>query len=303
MAPGPNLFRWTMTNGPCVAVDEVIITSDLPPAPAVAGIDQAFCANTSTVLHAQAPTNNGIGTWTVAAGSAVFSDIHNPSATVTSLAGGISELVWTVRSPNGACPTTHDTVQILRDLSPGPANAGPDRGVCDSIAVNMAAFPAENGGTGTWSVISGGGLVGDIHDPKALVSNLSFGTNQLRWNVVSQYGICPGSSDNIIITRDENPAPALAGMDQFLCNSVTSPLGANSPTVGTGTWHVVANPSATTPVFIPDIHSPAATVEIQPGNEGMYEFAWTIVNASCRTSDTLVVDFGMPVPPANAGRG
>ncbi len=301
LAPGPNLFRWTMTNGPCVAVDEVIITSDLPPAAASAGIDQAFCANTSTVLHAQAPTNNGRGTWTVASGSAVFSDIHNPTATVTSLAGGISELVWTVRSPNDACPATHDVVQILRDLSPGPANAGPDRGVCDSIAVNMAALAAENGGTGTWSVISGGGLVGDIHDPSTLVSNLSFGSNQLRWNVVSQYGICPGSSDNIIITRDLNPAPAFAGMDQFLCNSATSPLGANSPTAGTGTWHVVTNPSATAPLFIPDMHSPAATVQIQPGDEGLYEFAWTIVNASCRTSDTIVVDFGMPVLPANAG--
>ncbi len=301
LAPGPNLFRWTMTNGPCVAVDEVIITSDLPPAPAVAGPDQAFCGNTSTVLHAQTPTNSGRGTWTVASGSAVFSDIHNPSATATGLAGGVSELVWTVRSPNGACPTTHDTINILRDLSPGPASAGPDRGVCDSSEVNLAALAAENGGTGTWTVLSGTGMLDDSHLAGTLVHNLSFGSNVFRWSVVSQYGICPGSSDQVIITRDENPVPAFAGMDQFLCESVTAPLGANAPTVGTAQWSVITNPVVTPPVFHPDISSPNATVEIIPGNEGLYVFAWTIVNASCRTTDTITIDFGLPVPPADAG--
>ena len=29
LQPGPNLFRWTFTNGPCFSVDEVIVTRDL----------------------------------------------------------------------------------------------------------------------------------------------------------------------------------------------------------------------------------------------------------------------------------
>ncbi len=192
-------------------------------------------------------------------------------------------------------------MEILRDLTPDPAQAGPDRGVCDSLAVNMAALPVGSGGTGTWSVISGGSSISDIHSPVTRVSNLGFGNNQFRWTVVSQFGICPVSTDNITITRDLAPAPALAGMDQNLCSSVTSPLGANNATAGTATWSVVTNPSGVAPVFVPGISNPNTTVQILAGNEGIYEFAWTIVNGSCRTSDTLRVDFGMPVPPADAG--
>jgi gliding motility-associated-like protein len=300
--PGPNLFRWTISNGPCVSVDEVIITSDLQPAPASAGINQAFCNNSSTALHANTPNNNGTGTWTVALGNAGFSNTHSPTATASSLLGGENALVWTITSRYGACLTTSDTLQILRDQTPDPAIAGPDRGVCDSVAVNLAALPAGNGGTGTWSVLTGGGILADIHAPNSPVSNLSFGANQFRWTVLSQYGICPGSSDNVTLTRDQAPASALAGMDQNLCSSVTAPLGANNATIGTGTWSVVTNPSATPPVFNPTINNPNTTVQILPGNEGLYEFAWTIVNGSCRTSDTLMVDFGMPVPPADAGQ-
>lgn len=301
LEPGPNLFRWTVTNGPCVSVDEVIITRDLQPDPAVAGPDQSFCENSSTRLEANTATNDGTGTWTVAEGSAVFSNRNNPVSNVSSLAGGENVLVWTVRSRYRACSTTRDTVKILRDLTPDPANAGPDRGVCDSNAIELAANAATNNGLGTWSVMNGSGIFDDIHSENARVTGLSFGSNRYRWTITSEFGICPGSSDDIIILRDERPEAALAGDDQFLCNSNTSPLGANEASVGSGTWSIITNPSGTLPTFSPDINSPDAIVSILPGNEGIYEFAWTIVNGSCTTSDTLLVDFGVPVPPADAG--
>jgi len=301
LAPGPNLFRWTLSNGPCVSVDEVIITRDLQPAPANAGLDQSFCASGNTVLHGNNPTNNGVGTWTVITGNAVFTDNHNPGTTASSLAGGTNSLKWTIRSRYGKCPASSDSLLVLRDLIPDAANAGPDRGVCDSSLIRLTALPVGNGGSGTWTRISGTGIIADSHDSRSLVSNLSFGGNQFRWEVVSQFGICPGSSDNIMINRDQAPAPAFAGLDQNLCSSVTSPLGANPATIGTGTWSIVSNPTGTNPLILPSVNSPNATVQILPGNEGIYRFAWTIVNASCRTADTLQVDFGVPLPPANAG--
>jgi len=301
LAPGPNLFRWTISNGPCVSVDEVIITRDLQPAPASAGPDQAFCNSSSTVLQANAATNNGTGTRSVISGTAGFTGLHDPISQATGLSGGENRLTWTINSRYGACLTSRDTVVILRDLTPDPANAGPDRGVCDSVAVNLQALPVTNGGTGTWSVVTGGAVISSLHSPVSLVSGLSAGTNRFRWNIVSMYGICPGSTDDVIITRDQAPDPAFAGFDQDLCSVVTTPLGANLATVGTGTWTVVTNPSVVAPVFAPTANSPNATAQIQPGNEGIYEFAWTIVNGSCRTSDTIRVDYGIPVPPADAG--
>jgi gliding motility-associated-like protein len=302
LSPGPNLFRWTIVNGPCVSMDEVIVTRDLQPGPATAGLDQAFCDNSTAAMAANTPSNGGTGTWSALSGNPAFSDIHSANAVVSGLAGGETGLVWTITSRYGACVTTSDTMKVLRDLTPDPANAGPDRGVCDSLTINMAALPATNGGTGSWSVISGGGVVSDLHNPASSVTGLSFGSNQLQWSIASMYGICPGSHDMIVITRDEAPAPAFAGFDQELCNSITAPLGANAPTVGTGTWSLAMNPAGVDPVFNPSVHDHNATAEILPGNEGIYEFAWTIVNGSCRTTDTMKVDFGLPVPPADAGQ-
>lgn len=301
LPPGPCLFRWTITNGPCVSTDDVIITRDLQPDPAYAGNDQSFCDNPSARLNADPATNEGKGTWTLIEGSGSLSNRNNPGSAVNSLAGGRNTMVWTVRSRYGVCTTTSDTMRILRDRTPDPANAGPDRGVCDSSVVSLAALPATQGGTGLWSLITGTGIFGDNHFHGTEISGLSSGINRLRWSVSSQFGLCPGSSDDVIITLDERPDPAFAGGDQLLCNSTSAPLGANTATVGSGKWSVEDNPSGVLPVFNPSVLNPDATVSILPGNEGIYKFAWTIINGSCSTSDTITIDFGVPVPPADAG--
>jgi hypothetical protein len=173
------------------------------------------------VLNAVPVNNDGTGTWTVTVGNGSFSNRNLHSSSVNSLAGGQNILVWTVRSRYGVCNTTTDTMEILRDRTPDPANAGPDRGVCDSTTINLSALPATRGGSGNWSVISGSGLFSDIHLATTEVTGLSFGNNRFRWTIVSQFGLCSGSSDDVIISRDQKPADAYAGDDQFLCNSNT----------------------------------------------------------------------------------
>ena len=298
---GPNLFRWTLTNGPCMSVDEIIVSSDLQPAPANAGPDQSFCDNSTANLWGNNPTNNGTGTWTVVSGGVDFSDVHDPHPSLSNISGGENILAWTIESRFSACMTTSDTMRILRDVTPEPANAGPDQQICDLASIQLTGNEPADDGTGNWTVLSGGSSISNPSDSNATVNNLDYGNNTFQWEISSRFGICSGSSDQILIIRDEAPAPAFAGLDQFLCNSTSSPLGANSPTIGTGLWTVVSKPVAADPTFIPSVNSPNASVQIIPGNEGVYEFAWTIRNASCVTSDTIRVDFGKPVPAANAG--
>lgn len=301
LVPGPNLFRWTVTNGPCVSIDEVIVTRDLQPDPAMAGPDQAFCDLSSSTLAGNAVTNGGTGTWRFDLGGMVMADNHLHNTPVTQIEGGVSRLIWTVESQYRACLATSDTMQILRDLQPDPANAGPDRGVCDTVLIPLMATPANHNGAGTWSIVTGTGVFSDIHDPHAFLSGLPFGTSEFRWRVQSFYNLCAASSDELRITRDESPLPAFAGLDQYLCISLSAPLGANSPSVGSGYWTVVSNPTGTPPVFNPSEFDEGATVGILPGHEGLYSFAWNIRHGSCFTSDTLSVDFGLPVTPALAG--
>lgn len=301
LQPGQNLFHWTITNGPCISDDVVSITRDMQPFPAFAGPDQQLCDDAGSVLAGDPPTANGIGTWSVADGNAFFNNIHNAHTTATMLEAGENRLVWTIQSQFGVCNTSRDTVQILRDLTPAAAYAGPDRGVCDSVAIRMVADSVINGGMGTWSIVTGSAVIQDIHDPATLISGLTYGNTQLRWTITSHLGICAGSTDNVLIRSDEAPDPANAGPDQNLCSSISAPLGANSATIGNSTWSVISNPSGVMPVFNPSATSPNTVIQILPGNEGIYQLTWNIVNGSCRTTDTVAIDFGLPVVPSQAG--
>jgi gliding motility-associated-like protein len=298
---GTNLFIWTVENGPCVSVDDVTVTRDMQPDAADAGSDQSFCDDLSSVLNASAPTNNGTGEWDIIGGSLLFTDNDDPHSGITNIGAGENIVVWTVRSQFGACLTTSDTAVILRDVTPNMADAGADRGVCDSAAVFLDGNTVSGGGTGLWSVLSGGAAITNPGIASSEVTGLSYGINQFLWEITSRFGICSGSSDAVNITRDEAPDPAYAGADQDLCSTLSMPLGANAATVGAGVWSVVTNPSGTAPAFNPSIDDENATVQILPGNEGIYGFSWTITNESCITSDTVIIDFGMPAPPADAG--
>lgn len=299
--PGPNLFRWTLTNGPCKSVDEVIVSSDLQPSPANAGPDQSFCDDITTNLQANTADNNGTGTWSMVSGAADFSDINNPHSSLTNISGGTNVLIWTIESRFGACITTSDTMNILRDATPEPANAGPDQRICDLSSIELTGNQPTDSGSGIWTVLSGGSFIASPADFNATASNLAYGNNTFKWEISSLFGLCSGSSDQLTIIRDEAPEPAFAGLDQTLCNSISSPLGANIPTVGTGKWNVITKPVSDDPAFIPSATSPNASLQILSGNEGNYSLTWTITNASCVTTDTITIDFGKPVPPADAG--
>lgn len=298
---GPNTFTWTITNGPCVTSDEVIITSDRQPDPAQAGIDQSFCDASSINLNADSPTNNGIGTWRILQGSGTFSDSTNSNAVFNNPDMGYNRLMWRVSSRYSGCLVTTDTVEYLNDLSPGIANAGIDARVCELSTFNLNGVPPTNSGTGYWRVLSGGATLVDSTSASSQVNNLSIGPNHFEWNLESQYGICPSSSDTVEIIQDESPGIANAGPDKLYCFELQDTLQGNAPIAGSGQWEVLNSPVVTPPSFAPDNAQPNALFSIAPGNEGRYTLEWRLVNGSCRSRDTVILDFGIPTPPADAG--
>ena len=299
---GSNIFRWTITNGPCESYDEVIIYRDLQPDPADAGSNYNLCNDAYVTLNASDPTNGGIGTWSVLSGGGNIIDNNDPHTLINTILPGETRLIWTVVSVNGGCISSNDTIAIIRDIAPSSAFAGPDTDLCDLSSYTLQGNNITNNGNGTWIVISGGSFVSDIHDPSSNVVSLAYGDNQLEWLIESEFGICSATRDTVVITRFEMPLSAAAGSDQEHCLAYSSnPLGANTPSVGTGEWNILFNPSGINPVFIPSDNDPNATLNILSGNEGEYILTWTIRNGSCITGDTVSVDFGIPLPPAYAG--
>jgi gliding motility-associated-like protein len=90
----------------------------------------------------------------------------------------------------------------------------------------------------------------------------------------------------------QTPANGGTGGDEcdkdFILNAIVTP--------GTGTWTQISGPGNA--VFTPDNHQPDATVTVD--TVGAYNFAWTVVNIACTSSDYVTVVFH-DLPSVNAG--
>ena len=150
-----------------------------------------------------------------------------------------------------------------------------------------------NVGTGTWSKVSGPGNVTfspNANTANALVTVTAFGSYTFRWTVVN--GTCSNSATVTINFIQQPPADAGTGGDEcdkdFILNAVA--------TTGTGTWTKISGPGNA--VFTPDNHQPNAKVTVS--QIGTYDFAWTVVNSTCTSSDVVRVVFH-DLPAINAG--
>jgi gliding motility-associated-like protein len=297
---GPNVFRWTITNGATCAPStaDVTITLFEPPTTANAGLNQNLCglnATTTANLAANTPTV-GTGAWSVVSGTGSFSNINAANATVSGLSYGTNVFRWTVS--NGTCtPSTADVTIVLFE-PPSAANAGSNQSLCGLNTTTTATLNATTPavGTGTWSIVSGTGSFSNINAANATVSGLSYGANVFRWTVAN--GTCTATTGDVTITLFEPPSTANAGVSQTLCGlntTTTASITANTPTAGTGTWTVISGSG----VFA-NANTPNTT--ISGLSYGPNVFRWTISNGTCMVSTSdVTITLNQPPTTANAG--
>lgn len=230
---GDNVFEWTISGGgACPSTsDQVTITSFEKLEHANAGISQVICADTHT-LNAQIPLA-GHGEWKRIEGAGLLVDSSNASSSIIALGVGNNVFEWVVS--NGVCPIEKDQVAITVEQMPSPAIARMDSTICNTDIQLEAIEPVE--GTGYWRLISGAGNIVDSSQAATLVSNLAVGDNVFEWNV-SNGAVCPISQDQVIISRDESPTIARAGIDSTICLDEHH-LSAAVPSVGIGGWSVL----------------------------------------------------------------
>ena len=87
------------------------------------------------------------------------------------------------------------------------ANAGIDQVLTNQTETKMNAEVIQNYETGLWSEISGSGSFFDSNYAKTTVSGLSSEKNVFIWTVTN--GICPPSSDTVVITVHDHLLPTL----------------------------------------------------------------------------------------------
>lgn len=103
----------------------------------------------------------------------------------------------------------------------------------------------------------------------------------------------------MVVNVIENPTQAEAD-DLTLCPATipeSTNLSANTPTIGSGTWTLLSQPSGSGPVTITFPNDPNTNVD---GLEyGVYEFEWTTENNGCTTSDVATVTLSEPPSAAD----
>ncbi len=259
-----------------------------PPTTASAGSDASTCSD-NTTLAANAPSN-GTGQWTVISGSGTFADDTDPNTAVSGLSVGDNIFEWTITA-SPFCSSSSDQVTITRSGGLTQANAGTDESLC-ATSTTLGANTPGGGETGTWSVISGSGTFADPNDENTAVSGLGIGGNTFRWTISG--GSCASTTDDVVITVEEQPSASDAGSDQTVC-ATNATLAATTPSVGTGQWTVVSGSGS-----FDDDTSPTAVVSGLSAGANVLE--WTVSNGSCtpNTSQVTITQSGS-LTAANAG--
>lgn len=165
---------------------------DLLPS-AHAGNDREVCADKIT-LSAGEPAF-GTGTWS---GGGSFSDINDKSSLFEPdpFSGEVTKtLTWTVNHKD--CSASDQVnVTFYEQLKDTDISAGKDTLLYQqkSYTLNAKTPPF---GQGTWSITPDNGLITEINNPQAEITQLGFGSTTLRWTVSN--GVCDPKWDEVEI--------------------------------------------------------------------------------------------------------
>jgi gliding motility-associated-like protein len=173
------------------------------------------------------------------------------------------------------------------DSQAGAAAAGPDQETCAGgpTDVEMFANSPVAPAVGTWSLVTGSGVIANVNSEFTAVTGVGFGTNVFEWSIDN--GACGATTDQVTIAVfDSGVANADGGPDQSYCQDTTTTRMAAVPTTstGVGSWTLVSGSGT--------VASPAdPTTEITGLALGTNVFVWTVSNGACgNTSDSVIVE-------------
>ncbi|PKP31920.1 MAG: hypothetical protein CVT99_06845 [Bacteroidetes bacterium HGW-Bacteroidetes-16] len=313
---GTYVFTFTVTNGDCVASDNVTVNFYDLPTNVNAGTDQEVCevAGVYSTVLGGSYTDVGCGTtsilWTQVSGPVTATITNGTTLTPTVETTQCGTYEFRMEIANGLDCIVADTVAVDFFDLPTLVSAGADQQVCEVAGVYTTSvtgsFEPVLCGTTTvaWTQISGPGII--TFDPVAANTNTvgvtadACGTYVLRYTVTNG----PGCSafDEMTIKFYDLPTGVSAGTAQEVCEvagtyiadlaGTFTAVACDNGTPPTVEWTKVSGPGAV--VFTDEtVNNTSVTVDTC----GTYQFAFWVTNgASCTVSNTVLVDFfALPV--------
>ena len=197
LTPGSSYtLQWTVSSPGCVPnSDNVVVSVDLNPTTANAGLDKVLCNVTSATMTANAPTV-GTGSWSVVFGTASITNPTSPTTTVTNLvAGSTAILRWTITQ--GVCTSTDDVNITINQ--PAIVNAGVNQSFCTPTNIQLNGSITGPTTTGTWTTLGNGTFTPNAN---ALNATYVLGSNDISSGQVT-----------LVLTSTNNSASCAAVTD------------------------------------------------------------------------------------------
>ncbi|MEO8770608.1 MAG: T9SS type A sorting domain-containing protein [Ferruginibacter sp.] len=305
LVPGIYQFEYSQLqgNGCEQNADTILVVVSASPSDADAGPDQSICnvMPGTIVTHAAVSPNVGEGYWEVisappGSSTALFSNQHLATSTISNLTQGIYHLRWTVTNGAG-CQDKTDDMDILVNAA---ANAGIDISGCNAANIQLTGSPNTNG---TWSIVSGppGASIMTNSGNTAIVSGLITATVPTVY--VFKYSLpdldaCGSTIDNMVFTNYPPPSQANGGPDKILCfDDITVRITGNNPSSGKGSWMWQSGPNIPSPGL-----SNTSSIDTSLNNliPGIYVYQYRVnTNGACTASvDNVQI---VKLTKANAG--
>jgi gliding motility-associated-like protein len=200
---GTNVLAWTISSAQCGETSDTLrIIVFQQPLPA-STLDTIIACNDASIQLSATNTLYGIGTWSTLQG-ATISDSLSTTPDATNLAAGWNDFVWTVT--NGSCPVSTDTLHAYATMQATIFQV--DTVLCEENGIlELVGSTPAIGQTGTWSFISGSGVLSSANSPTTTASDLGYGLNIIVYKMT--HPECPNTSDSVkievSICDDTNP--------------------------------------------------------------------------------------------------
>lgn len=268
---GSTTLRWTITNGPCISTDDVIISSLGGRMPVTAGADitlsNCYSATQTVTLNGSFGGNTPgqqQGTWTVVSGPSIpnFTNANQNDTSVTGLFEGTYVFRWTVA---GTCANGVDEVTVV--VPPPTADVtnvtGSTAFFCDgrTSTILQGTIPRYVNESVQWTQT--GGPTAVIQNPTSsttLVSGMTaLGTYTFLYTLTNSVTNCVTTANYVVVLEDI--ISISGGPDQVLgCNDSEAVLPITFTGNGQMSWQIVSGPNIN-PVLNPPYPSfPTAPV-------------------------------------------
>ncbi|MDH4472836.1 MAG: gliding motility-associated C-terminal domain-containing protein [Fluviicola sp.] len=173
---------------------------------------------------------------------------------------------------NAMAPT-----DVIVTAQPTPANAGGDQSFCVPNGNLSGNTPLV--GIGTWTLISGSGVVTSPNSPSSAITGLGVGANTFRWTISNPP--CPDSFDDVIVIGEATPTIVLTSAPgtnaQTLC--VNNPVTPITYTIGGSATGAFASglPGGVNGIYT----AGTFTISGTPSVPGTYNYTITTTGGLC----------------------